>query len=53
MEKTYTLSQLAGISSDIVALKLVSILYSEGVINDVTYRRIKSQYNTPVKSDKP
>lgn len=50
MEKTCTVSQPVGISSDIVALKLVSILYSEGIINDVTYRRVKSQYHTAVKS---
>lgn len=52
MEKTCTVSQLAYASSDIIALKLVSILYSEGVINEATYRRVKSQYHAAVKSGK-
>ena len=40
---------LLQISSDVIAVKLVAVLYREGLINHTVYRQVTAQYSTLVK----
>lgn len=37
------------ISSDVIAVKLVAVLYREGIINHTVYRQVTAQYSAIVK----
>ena len=46
---THPTDSLLQISSDVIAVKLVAVLYREGLINHTVYRQVTAQYSALVK----
>ena len=49
MKCTHTTDSPLQISSDVIAVKLVAVLYREGIINHTVYRQVAAQYSALVK----
>lgn len=49
MKSTHPTDSPLQISSDVIAVKLVAVLYREGIINHTVYRHVTAQYSAPVK----
>ena len=49
MKCTHPTDSPLQISSDVIAVKLVAVLYREGLINHTVYSQVTSQYSALVK----
>lgn len=49
MKSTHPTDSPLQISSDVIAVKPVAVLYREGIINHTVYRQVTAQYSAPVK----